>query len=94
MVRACGAGSPTECPTLLLALFRALRDPKDNGHVIGTGGEDTDGDWRHSGGQQERRFQRCEGARSDHENNLLLGGRVLGHVRLYEESGGGGEAER
>ena len=52
-----------------------------------------DGDWRRSGGQQEGRFQRGEGARSEHENNLLLGGRVLGHVRLYRERGGGADRD-
>ena len=30
------------------------------------------------------------GARNDHENNLPLGGRVVGHVQLHGERGGGG----
>ena len=60
------------------------------------GGEDTDGDRRRSGGQQDGQDQRGEGARSDHKNTLLLGGRVLGHVHLYGERGKreGGQTER
>ena len=71
--------------------YRVLRYPEDDGHGIGRGeGEDTDGDRRLSGGQQEGRVQRGEGTRSDDENNLPLRGRVLGHVRLYGERGRGG----
>ena len=33
--------------------------------------------------------RRGEGARGDHENTLLLVGRVLVQVRLYGEGGGG-----
>ena len=33
-------------------------------------------------------------ARNDHKNTLLLGGRVVGHLQLYGEKGGGGVVER
>ena len=36
-------------------------------------------------------IRRREGEREDHENTLPLVGRVSGHVRLYEERGGGGQ---
>ena len=58
------------------------------------GGADTDGDWRRSGVRQEGRVQRGEGEKSDHENTLPLGGRVLGHVRLYGERGRGGGGQK
>ena len=92
MVCARCAGSPTDLPTLLLALFRVLQDPEDDGHGIGRG--DMDRDRRRSGGPQEGRVHRGEGARSDHENTLPLGGRVLGHIRLYGERGRGGDRHR
>ena len=38
--------------------------------------------------------RRGEGARGNHENTLLLVGRVLGQVRLYREKGRGGGADR
>ena len=38
MVRACGAGSPTDRRTLLLALSRVLRYPEDDIHGIGREG--------------------------------------------------------
>ena len=89
MVRARGAGSSTDRPTLLLALL-GYYNPKDDGQGIGRGG----GGGHRRGteisiSQQEGRDQRSEGARSDHENTLPLGGRVLGHLRLYGEGGRG-----
>ena len=76
---------------LLLALSRVLRDPEDDGHGIGRGGgEDTDGDRRRSGGRQEGRGQQGEGARGATTKKHPLGGRVLGHIRLYGERGRGG----
>ena len=47
-----------------------------------------------SGSRQEGRAQRDADARNDHENTLMLGGRVVGHIRLYRERGRGGRAER
>ena len=58
------------------------------------GGEDTDGDQRRSGIRQEGLAQRGEGARSDHKNTLPLRGRLLGHIRLYEERRRGVGRER
>ena len=40
------------------------------------GGEEKDRDRRRRNSQQDGRAQRSRGARSDHENNLPLGGRV------------------
>ena len=48
-------------------------------------------------GRQEVRARgdrRGEGKRGEHENKLPLGGRVLGHVRLYGERGRGAEERR
>ena len=53
----------------------------------GGGGEEKDGDRRRPNSQQDGRAQRGRGARSEHENNLPLGGRVQGHVQLYGERG-------
>ena len=64
----------------------------------GGGGQGT-GTGRILGGQQEGQVQGdrwVEGAWGDHENNLLLVGRVLRQVRLYgerEREGGGGQTE-
>ena len=44
--------------------------------------------------RKDGRAQRSRGAWSDHENNLLLGGRVEGQVRLYGERGRGGAERR
>ena len=42
--RAHGAGSPRDRQKLLLALFRVLQDPEDDGHVV-------DGEGGHGGGK-------------------------------------------
>ena len=54
--------------------------------------KDTYGDQRRSVSRQEGRVQRGEGTRGEYENTLMLGGRILGHIRLYGERGrrGGG----
>ena len=44
-------------------------------------------------GSGARRNRRVEGAQGDHENTLLLVGRVSGQVRLYRERGRGGGRE-
>ena len=52
----------------------------------GGGGHGT-GPERRIGCQEvwDRGYRRGEGEQGDHENTLPLGGRVLGHVRLYRE---------
>ena len=88
--RGCTHGPPNNST----CLTRVLQDPEDDRHGIGGGGgEDTNGDRRREGGRKEGRVQQGEGARSDHENTLPLGGRVLGHVRLYGEMGRGGRGQ-
>ena len=75
-----------------LTYIRVLRDPKDDRHGVGGRGGHGRGTER-SCGRQEGWVQQDEGARGDHKNNLPLGGRVLGHVRLYGERGRGGQTE-
>ena len=81
------AGVTTDRQTPLLARFRALRDPDDEGQGIGRGGEDTDWDRRRqeadrkpTGSRQEGRAQRDADAQNDHKTTLPLGGRVEGHI--------------
>ena len=72
-----------------------LRDPDDDGQGIGRGGGGHGRGPETTGSRQEGRAQRDVDARNDHENTLPLGGRVVGHVRLYRERGeGGGGRER
>ena len=47
-----------------------------------------------SGSRQEGRGQRDADEQNDHENNLPFIGREVGHIRLYEERGGGGSERR
>ena len=87
MVRARGAGSPTDrSTTKLLALFRALEDPGDEVQVVGREGGGH-GQGPASGSRQEGRGQRDADKQKDHENTLPFIGRVVGHVRLYGERG-------
>ena len=63
-----------------------------DGDELGRGGHGT-GSERRLGRQEarDRSDRRGEGERGNHENTLPLGGRVLGHIRLYGERGRGGQ---
>ena len=75
--------------------IRGLHDPEMMAMEYGgRGGEDTDGYRRRQSSRQDGRVQRGRGARSDHENTLLLGGREESKVRLYGERGRGGGRQR
>ena len=88
MVRARGAGSPTDrSTTQQLDRFRALQDPGYEGQGVGRGGGGH-GRGPASGSRQEGRGQRDADEQNDHENTLPFIGRVVGHVRLYGERGG------
>ena len=60
-------------------------DQDTHGDGIGRGGGHGTGPERHLGRQEvrDRGDRRGEGERGDHKNTLPLGGRLLGHLRLY-----------
>ena len=66
--------------------------PDQDTHGDGMGRGHGTGSERRLGRQEvrDREDRRGEGERGNHENNLPLGGRVLGQVGLYGERGRGG----